>query len=109
MMDDLQQHTCSAMCPKYGCAHGCIPQTAIMVCENGSWQLVRENSTYNSYCPSFCRVLGVSHCVHFFTNGPTTLHNINQLAQYLVAPAVSKLQICAPISTVLGDMCQTVW
>jgi hypothetical protein len=108
-MDDLQRHTCSATCPKYGCAQGRIPQSATTVCENGKWQLARENLTYDSYCPSFCRALGVSHRVHFFTNGPATLHNINQLVHYLAAPAVSKLEISAPISAVLGDMCRTAW
>ena len=108
-MDNLQRHTCSARCPKHSCAHGRIPQSATSVCENGTWQLARGDSTYDSYCPSFCRVLGVSQRVHFFTNGPATLHNIDLLARYLTAPAVTKLEISSTISAVLGDMCQTAW
>jgi len=74
-------------CLKNNCALGHIPQSATTVSENGSWQACEVEFNIRHLLLSFCCALGVSHCVHFFTNGLATC-TIRLVGMYLGAPAV---------------------
>jgi hypothetical protein len=107
--DELQRHSCSTKCAIYRCTRERSIQKTTTVKEDGTWQLVRTTTTYDTYSRSISRTLGVKQRLHFFTNGPATRHDGSRLGQYLGAPAVSRVDISTIISAVLGDVCRMTW
>ena len=107
LVDELQVHKCSPYCSGNRCKLHSVRATSksITVDEDGSWQIVRTGTRYDTYNPSITCTMQLQQCLHVFTNGSGTKHEVGLLSKFVGAPRNPNVDISALLSTTLSDKC----